>query len=64
MYPSGQLDFDAPLGPVGPEVVIGKVGVSLVRSGVILVNKVDEGAELTHRRAVDAAVAIHSLIAH
>mgnify|MGYP000920379215 CR=1 FL=1 len=58
----GQLAFDAPLGPVPPEVVVGKVSVSVTRSGVMLVNSTDEGSAFTHRDAVDAAVAVHRLI--
>lgn len=61
-YPSGQMDFAAPLGPIPPAVVVGKVSVSVARAGAMVVNHTDEGGAFTHRDAVDAAVAVHRLI--
>lgn len=58
----GKLEFDAPLGPIPPEVVVGNVSVSVARSGVMVVNSTDEAGSFTHRRAVEAAVALHQLI--
>ena len=62
VYPGGRLDFAAPLGMVGPEVLIGRVGVSVGKSGIMLVNETHETASITHRRAVDVALAVHRLI--
>ena len=62
VYPGARLDFAAPLGMVAPEVLIHRVGVTVGKSGVMLVNETRETASITHRRAVDVALAVHRLI--
>lgn len=52
-FPDGQLDGDAILGPVGPQVIVGPVTVTLAgnaRGGV---------ADVTLDQAIDGAVAVH-----
>ena len=62
VFPSGRLDFDKPLTAIGPSVNMGKVSVSVVQTGTMLVNEIDEGKPMTNRRAVDTALAVHRLI--
>ncbi|RPD85176.1 hypothetical protein [Luteimonas sp. 100069] len=54
--PDGLLDGNAPLGPVGPQVIVGPVTVTLASNGR------GRAAEYTLDQAVDAAVAIHRLM--
>ncbi len=62
VYPGGQLDFATPLGPVSPQIVVDKVSVAFAVTGAMVVNALDDDQTMTHRRAVDAAVAVHRLI--
>ncbi|MDR6990347.1 hypothetical protein [Luteimonas sp. 3794] len=51
--PDALLDGNAPLGPVGPQVIVGPVTVTLASNGR------GRAAELTLDQAVDGAVAVH-----
>lgn len=55
-YPDGRLDGDALLGPVGPQVIVGAVTVTLASNAVGAV------ADVTLDRAVAGAVAVHRLM--
>ncbi len=54
--PDGRLDGTAILGPVGPQVIVGPVTVTLAA------NAAGEVADVTLDQAVDAAVAVHRLM--
>lgn len=62
VFPSGRLQFDKTLSPVGPQVIVGKVGIGAAQTGTMLINRIDEGEPMTNRRAVDALIATHRLI--
>ncbi|MDR7191954.1 hypothetical protein [Luteimonas terrae] len=51
--PDALLDGNAPLGPVGPQVIVGPLTVTLAGNGR------GRAAELTLDQAVDGAVAVH-----
>jgi len=51
--PDALLDGNAPLGPVGPQVIVGPVTVTLAGNGR------GRAAEITLDQAVDGAVAVH-----
>lgn len=51
--PDALLDGNAPLGPVGPQVIVGPVTVTLASNGR------GRAADITLDQAVDAAVAVH-----
>ena len=55
-FPDGQLDGTAILGPVGPQVIVGPVTVTLAA------NATGEVADVTLDQAVDGAVAVHRLL--
>lgn len=54
--PDGDFDGDAILGPVGPQVIVGPVTVTLAG------NATGKVADVTLDQAVDGAVAIHRLM--
>jgi len=54
--PDGLLDGNAPLGPVGPQVIVGPVTVTIAGNG-----RGTAGA-ITLDQALDAAVAVHRLM--
>lgn len=51
--PDALLDGNAPLGPVGPQVIVGPVTVTLASNGR------GRAADITLDQAVDGAVAVH-----
>ncbi|MCD9097334.1 hypothetical protein LU699_07795 [Luteimonas fraxinea] len=51
--PDALLDGNAPLGPVGPQVIVGPVTVTLASNGR------GRAAEITLDQAIDGAVAVH-----
>lgn len=54
--PEGRFDGAAPLGPVGPQVIIGSVTVTLAS------NARGAAADVTLDQAVDGALAVHRLL--
>lgn len=54
--PDGLLDGKAPLGPVGPQVIVGPVTVTIAGNGR------GRAGTITLDQAVDAAVAVHRLM--
>lgn len=54
--PDGLLDGNAPLGPVGPQVIVGPVTVTLASNGR------GHAADFTLDQAIDGAMAIHRLM--
>jgi len=54
--PDGLLDGNAPLGPVGPQVIVGAVTVTLAGNGR------GRAEAITLDQAVDGAVAVHRLM--
>ena len=54
--PDGLLDGNAPLGPVGPQVIVGPVTVTLASNGR------GRAADFTLDQAVDGALAVHRLM--
>ncbi|KLI99947.1 hypothetical protein [Luteimonas sp. FCS-9] len=55
-YPDGRLDGAEALGPVGPQVIVGPVTVTLASNARGAV------AQVTLDRAIDGAVAVHRLM--
>ena len=54
--PDGLLDGKAPLGPVGPQVIVGPVTVTIAGNGR------GQAGTITLDQAVDAALAVHRLM--
>ncbi|MCG6541371.1 hypothetical protein MCB86_14930 [Pseudomonas sp. KSR10] len=59
--PSKQLDPDAQLGIVGPQVVVGRVTVTAAAGGIAL-QKVESMRGITNDQAIEGAVAVHKML--